>query len=51
MVQAVRETTQRLSRQSQQPRDRSNPLIREAEAALFERLRALRDTMATRVAS
>ena len=47
----VREAAQRLVKQSQQARDRSDVLIREAEAALFERQRALREVMAQRTAS
>jgi len=47
----VREAAQRLVKQSQQARDRSDLLIREAEAALFERQRDLREAMSRRTAS
>ena len=47
----MREAAQRLAKESQQLRDISNVLIREAEAALFERQRALRDAMSKRMAS
>jgi len=47
---AVREAAQHLVKESQQLRDRSDVLIREAEAALFERQRALRDAMSRRTA-
>ncbi len=47
----VREAAQRLVKQSQQARDRSDVLIREAEAALFERQRDLREAMSRRAAS
>ena len=50
-AQAVREAAQLLVKQSQQARDRSDVLVREAEAALFERQRALRETMSRRAAS
>ena len=50
-AQAVREAAQRLVKQSHQARDRSDVLIREAEAALFERQRALREAMSRRAAS
>ena len=50
-AQAVREAAQNLVKESQQLRDRSDVLIREAEAALFERQRALREVMARRTAS
>src|SRR5215831_10743669 len=50
-AQAVREAAQHLVKESQQLRDRSDVLIREAEAALFERQRALREVMARRTAS
>ena len=45
---AVREAARHLMKQSQQARDRSDVLIREAEAALFERQRALREVMSSR---
>ena len=48
---AVREAAQRLMKEAQQLRDRSDVLIREAEAALFERQRALREAMSKRRAS
>src|SRR5262249_16370714 len=48
---AVREAAQRLVKEAQQLRDRSDVLIREAEAALFERQRALREAMSKRTAS
>jgi len=47
----VREAAQHLVKESQQLRDRSDVLIREAEAALFERQRALREAMSKRTAS
>ena len=47
-AQAVREAAQQLVKQSQQARDRSDVLIREAEALLFERQRALREAMSRR---
>jgi hypothetical protein len=50
-AQAVREAAQRLVKQSQQARDRSDVLIREAEALFFERQRALREAMSRRAAS
>jgi len=50
-VQAVREAAQRLVKETQQLGDRSNVLIREAEAALFEKQRALREAMSKREAS
>jgi len=50
-AQAVREAAQNLVKESQQLRDRCDVLIREAEAALFERQRALREVMARRTAS
>ena len=50
-VQAVREAAQRLVKETQQLRDRSDVLIREAEATLFERQRALREAMSKRAAS
>ena len=49
-AQAVRGAAQHLVKQSQQARDRSDVLIREAEALLFERQRALREAMAKRAA-
>jgi hypothetical protein len=42
---ALRAAAQRLVKESQQTRDRSDVLIREAEAALFETQRALRTAM------
>jgi hypothetical protein len=48
---AVREAAHQLVKQSQQARDRSDVLIREAEALLFERQRALREAMSRRTAS
>jgi len=48
---AVRGAAQHLVKQSQQVRDRSDVLIREAEALLFERLRALREAMSWRTTS
>jgi len=48
---AVREAAQHLVKESQQLRDASDVLIREAEALLFERLRSLREVMARRIAS
>ena len=50
-AQAVREAAQRLVKESQQSRDRSDILIREAEAALLECQRALREAMSKRTAS
>jgi hypothetical protein len=50
-AQEVREAAQNLVKESQQLRDRSDVLIREAEALLFERLRALREVMPRRAAS
>jgi len=50
-AQAVREAAQRLVKESQQIHDRSNVLIVEAEAALFERQRALREAMSKRTAT
>src|SRR5215510_13627888 len=47
-AQAVREAAQRLVKESQQLRDRSDVLIREAEAALFKSQRALREAMLLR---
>jgi hypothetical protein len=49
-AQAVREAAQRLVKESQQVRDRSDVLIREAEATLFEKQRALREAMSKRTA-
>jgi len=51
MAQAVRQAAQHLVKQSQQARDRADVLIREAEALLFERQRALREVMSKRTAS
>jgi len=48
---ALRAAAQHLVKQSQQTRDTSDALIREAEAALFEMQRALRAAMSRRVAS
>ena len=48
---AVREAAQNLVKQSQQLRDRADFLIVEAEAALLERQRALRDAMSRRAVS
>ena len=45
---AVREAAQRLVKESRQARDRSDVLIREAEATLFECQRALREAMSRR---
>jgi len=42
---AVREAAQRLVKESEQLRDRSDVLIRAAEVALFERQRVLREAM------
>ena len=50
-AQAVREAAQRLVKQSQQARDRADVLMREAEAALFESQRALREAMSKRATS
>jgi hypothetical protein len=50
-AQAVREAAQHLVKESQQLRDRSDVLIREAEAALLEKQRALREAMSKRIAS
>ena len=50
-AQAVREAAQHLVKESQQVRDRSDVLTREAEAALFESQRALRETMSKRTTS
>ena len=47
-AQAVRDAARRLVKQSQEARDRSDVLIREAEALLFENQRALRTAMAKR---
>ena len=47
-AQEVREAAQRLVKESHQLRDRADVLIREAEAHLFERQRALRTAMAKR---
>jgi len=44
-AQAVREAAQHLVKESQQLRDTSDVLLREAEAAFFERQRALREAM------
>jgi len=45
---AVREAAHQLVKQSQQARDRSDVLIREAEALLFQRQRSLREAMSRR---
>jgi hypothetical protein len=50
-AQELREAAQRLVKQTQQVSDRSDVLIREAEAALFEKQRALREAMSKRTAS
>jgi hypothetical protein len=50
-AQAVREAAQRLVKETQQVSDRSDVLIREAEAALFEKERALREAMSKRTAT
>jgi len=50
-AQAVREAAQYLVKQSQQARERSDVLIRGAEAALLEMQRALREAMSRRQAS
>jgi hypothetical protein len=50
-AQAVREAAQRLVKESQQLRDASDVLIREAEAMLFKMQRALREAMSRRTAS
>ena len=47
-VQAVREAAQRLVKEIQQLSDRSDVLIREAESALLEKQRALREAMSKR---
>ena len=49
-AQAVREAAQHLVKESQQLRDTSDVLIREAEALLFERLGSLREAMSQRTA-
>ena len=48
---ALRAAAQHLVKQSQQARDTSDVLIREAEAILFERQRALREAMSKRTAT
>jgi hypothetical protein len=50
-AQAVREAVQHLVKKSQQARGRSDVLIREAEATVFESQRALREAMSRRTAS
>lgn len=50
-AQEVREAAQRLVKESQQLHDKSDVLLREAEAALFNRQRALREAMSKRTAS
>jgi len=47
-AQAVREAAQRLVKEIQQLSDRSDVLIREAESALLEKQRALREAMSKR---
>src|SRR5262245_16020939 len=49
-AQTVREAARRLVKQSQQARDRADVLMREAEAALFDSQRALREAMSRRTA-
>src|SRR6185436_5396308 len=48
LAQAVREAAQRLVKEIQQLSDRSDVLIREAESALLEKQRALREAMSKR---
>jgi len=50
-AQEVREAAQHLVKESQQLRDRSDVLIREAEATLFKRRRDLRGAMSRKTAS
>jgi hypothetical protein len=50
-AQAMREAAQRLVKATQQVSDRSDVLIREAQIALFEKQRALREAMSRRAAS
>jgi hypothetical protein len=50
-AQAVREAAQRLVKETQQLRDTSDVLIREAEATLFKSHCALREAMSKRTAS
>ena len=50
-AQEVREAAQRLVKETQQARDRSDVVMREAEAALFKSQRALRDAMSRRAVS
>jgi hypothetical protein len=50
-AQAMREAAQRLVKATQQVSDRSDVLIREAEIALFEKQRALREAMSKRTAT
>jgi transposase-like protein len=50
-AQEVREAAQRLVKESQQLRDTADVLIREAEATLFMRQRALREAMSKRATS
>jgi hypothetical protein len=50
-AQAVREAAQRLVKETQQLADRSDVLIRDAEIALFEKQRALREAMSKRTAT
>ena len=50
-AQDVRQAAQRLVKESQQLRDQSDVLIREAEATLFKSQRALREAMSKRAAS
>ena len=49
-AQAVRAAAHQLVKQAQQARDRSDVLVREAEALLFERQQALRQAMSQRAA-
>jgi phage FluMu protein Com len=50
-AQELREAAQRLVKASQQLHDRSDVLVRETEAVLFERQRALRESMSRRPSS
>jgi hypothetical protein len=50
-AQAVKEASRHLVKESQELRDTSDVLIREAESLLFERQRALREAMSRRTAS
>ena len=51
LAQAVRDTAQRLVRESQQLPDRSDVLIRDTESLLLKRQRALREAMSRRIVS